>query len=364
LSRHHAIGLFLVLLGVALPGPVAANDLTGSLSLEGGFLDHPLGVAVEPSSPYGQGALSLLWLPGGSGRWRLTYEGSATVFDSDVPLDDTRHAAGLEWVRPRPREGWTLSAGGQASLRRQTEYYRVYDHDEAYGYLAFKHYPHPRVMVRGWVGLRSRTYRDLPEESYLEPHAVLEAKRFGGGRTTLGASLRLGGKWFHDPVAPQVWGTAGTPVTSQLSLALNGARGLSDRVGVRAALQLRRGLREFPYYVEEDLYDSPLLDRYARSGPAASAAVKWLTPLQAWFEVGGFWTRDDYGAILFADGLGGGARRRDTIVDAFASLERRLLRDGRGVILRARVSWRDQSSDLPGYTWSGPAAAAGMEWRF
>ena len=36
----------------------------------------------------------------------------------------------------------------------------------------------------------------------------------------------------------------------------------------------------------------------------------------------------------------------------------------KGIVLLARVSWRDQVSNLPGYTWSGPTASAGVEWRF
>ena len=358
--------LLSIILGTAafLGAAPAAAGLTGHTAIEGGYLQHPLGVAVEPSSPYVSGELGLQMLLGEATQWRLTYEGTATLFDPDVPLDDTRHAVGAEWIRVRPRDAWTLSAGLQAGLRRQTEYYRIYDHDEAYGYLAFKTYPHPRLMLRGWAGLRLRSYRDLPEESYAEPHIVLEAKRFGDNRTTLGATLRLGGKWFYDPVAQNVWDTADTPVTSQLSVALNAARGLSDRVGVRALLQLRLGLQDFPYYVAEDLYDSPLLDRYARSGPSALAAVKWLTPWLAWFEVGAAWTDDDYGAILFADGYGGGSTRTDNIVDVFASIERRLLTRGKGAILRATVAWRDQASNMPGYTWSGAMVSAGVEWRF
>lgn len=365
MSRIRTVLPSIILVAAAFLGAAPASaDFSGRFSMEGGYLQHPLGIAVEPYSPYARSELALQLMLGKATRWRLTYEGSATLFDPDVPLDDMRHLVGIEWIRPRSREAWTFSAGVQGGLRRQTEYYRVYDHDEAYGYLAFKHYPHPRLMLRGWAGLRLRSYRDLPEESYLEPHLVFEAKRFGGSRTTVGATVRLGGKWFHDPVAPNVWDTEGTPVTSQLTLGANVAQGLSDRVGARASLHLRMGLQDFPYYVAENLYDSPLLDRYARSGPSALAAIKWLTPLQAWFEVGGAWTDDDYGSILFADGFGGGSTRRDTIFDMFASLERRLLSHGKGTILRATVTWRDQASNMRSYTWSGPTASAGVEWRF
>lgn len=342
----------------------AQGTLTGRLSAGGGHLEHPLGVAVEPASGYGQGAVVLQVSLGDTTLWRLTYEGSATRFLEDVNLDNTRHAVGLEWTRHRSREDWTLSAGLQAGLRKQIGVYTIYDHHEGYGYLAFKTYPHPRLMVRGWAGLRLRSYPDLPEESYLEPHLVLEAKRFSENRTTLGASLRLGGKWFHDPVARNVWATGGTPVTSQIQLAVNGALGMSDRLGARASCDWRTGLRDFPYFVAEDIYDSPLLDRYARTGPAALAAMKWLTPLLAWFEIGATWATDDYGEIIFADGSGGGSTRRDTIVEAFATIERRFMSGGKGTILRAGISWRDQESNMPGYTWSGPTASAGLEWRF
>jgi len=248
-------------------------------------------------------------------------------------------------------------------LRRNIEGYRIYDYQEAYGYLAFKKYPRPNVMLRGWAGLRTRIYDDLPEESYLEPHAVLEIKRFGENRTTLGVSARLGGKWFHNPVAKNVWGTAGTPATSQFMVAIDAAKGLSERVGARARFDHRFTLSDFPYWVGDDIYDSPLLDRYARAGSSALAAAKWLTPLQTWLEVGGAWTRDDYGEIVFATGAGG-SQRLDTILTGFAALERRFVRSGRGAILRATVSWRDQSSNLDAYTWSGLAATAGLEWRW
>ena len=363
-DRHLLLASPVIVAWLVLAQAAAAVDLAGRAAVGGGGLEHPLGVAEEPSSPYVTGDVDLRVVLGDTTQWRLTYAGSGTRFDPDVPLDYLRQAFGVEWLRLRPRDRWTVSAGLQGEVRRQADVYRIYDHDGAYGYVAFKTYPDPRVMLRGWVGIRLRTYRDLPEESCVEPHAVLEVKRFGDDRTTLGAALRLGGKWFHDPVAPKVWGTAGTPVTSQVTVSLDAARGVADRVGVRAGVDLSLGLRGFPYYVAEDLYDSPLLDRYAHTGPAAVAAVKWLTPLAAWLELGVGVAGNDYGEILFADGAGGGSTRRDDVVDIFASCERPFLTRGTGMVVRGAVSWRDQSSSLAAYTWTGLQFTAGAEWRF
>ncbi len=356
--------ILLALILILAAAPVHA-ELTGRVTAEGGHLEHPLGIAVETASPYINGKLGLNFrVRTGGSLLRVTYEGSTYRFDPDVPLDYSRHAVGLEWVRPAAREDWTLSVGVQGASRRNIQGYRIYDHDEAYGYLAFKTYPHPRVMVRGWAGLRARTYDDLPEESYLEPHAVLEIKRFGGSRTTVGLSARLGGKWFNESVAKNVWGTTDTPSTSQLVTALSLSRGLSERFGVRANLSHRLTMAEFPYWVGEDIYDSPLLDRYARSGPSVLGAAKWLAPLQTWLEVGAAWREDDYGEIVFADGTGGGGLRSDTVVDTFASLKRRFMKQGKGATLTGTVSWRDQVSNLEVYTWTGLAFSAGLEWRW
>lgn len=363
--RAALVGLVtLALTALTLTTAARAADLTGTAGVEAGSLDHPLGVAVEPSTPYVNGRLDLsLAARSASSLWKLTYNGGLHRFDPETALDFSRHAVGLEWARPRERDAVTVSLGVQAAVRRNADAYRVYDHDELYGYLAFKTYPRPSLMTRAYVGLRVRSYADLPEESYLEPHAVVELKRFWENRTTVGASLRLGGKWFHDPVAPRVWGTEGTPHAAQLSATLDLARGLSERVGLSASLQQRLDLAGFPYYVDADVYDSPLLDRYARGGPAARAAVKVLTPLQAWLELGGAWREDDYGEILFPDGADG-AHRRDTVRDLFASLERPFLKHGQGTVLALTVAWRDQASSLPGYTWSGLAATAGVQWRW
>lgn len=356
--------LVLLALGLLLPAWAAAAQLNGTVGLEAGGLEHPLGVAIEPSSPYLNGNLDLnLAARSGSTLWKLIYSGGFYRFDPDVPLDFARHAVGLEWARPRERGQVTFSAGVQAALRRNAEAYRAYDHDEIFGYVAIKSYPHPQLFVRGYLGLRARTYDDLPEESYLEPHAFLEVKRFWANRTTLGATVRLGGKWFHDPVAPQVWGTTGPPHAAQLSATIDLARGISERVGLQASLQQRLDLAGFPYYVGADVFDSPLLDRYARSGPAARVAAKVLTAAQLWLELGAAWREDDYGEILFADGTGG-STRRDTVGDLFATLERPFLKQGKGAVLEAMVAWRNQASNLDGYTWSGLAASAGLQWRW
>jgi hypothetical protein len=332
--------------------------------LDAGSIDHPLGIASELSTPYLNARLGLDGTArSGDHRWKFTYEGGAFRFDPDVGLDFQRHAVGIEWIRPKPNEAIQWSAGTQLSMRDNQDLYSVYDQEEAYGYLAFKTYPAPSLMLRGYLGARARRYAELPEESYYEPHAVLVAKRFWENRTTLGATLRLGGKWFYDDVAPRVWGTSGTPSAAQLSGNLDFAKGLSDRVGLQASVGQRVELSSFPYYVGADVYDSPLLDRYARAGTSARASIKVLSLAQVWVEGGGAWRDDDYGDILFADGATG-SMREDTVVDAFVSLQRRFLTDGHGAILNAMVSWREQDSTLATYTWDGWMASGGIEWRW
>ncbi|HPF69107.1 MAG TPA: hypothetical protein PLQ13_00435 [Candidatus Krumholzibacteria bacterium] len=362
-ARTFTAALAAAILALAA-APAPAADLHGQLGVEAGGLDHPLGIAVEPSSPYLNGNLDLnLAAPTGASVWKFSYSGGTYLFDPETALDFARHAVGVEWLKPAAREALTFSTGLQVSLRRNETAYSVYDYDELFWYSALKTYPHPQLMVRGYAGLRVRRYDLLPEESYLEPHAVLELKRFWNNRTTLGATLRAGGKWFHDEVAPNVWGTDGTPYAAQASASLDLAKGLSDRLGLSASAQQRFDLAGFPYYVEADVFDSPLLDRYARSGPAVRGALKVLTAAQLWLEGGAAWRRDDYGAILFDDGAAG-ATRTDTITDLFLSLERPFLKQGKGAVLQATVTWRDQASTLPGYTWEGLTLATGLQWRF
>lgn len=353
----------LVLVSPLLPGESQA-DVHGRIEFDAGSIDHPLGIAAELSTPYLNARLGLDGAARiGDHRWKFTYEGSAFRFDPDVGLDFQRHAAGLEWIRPAANDAVQWSAGAQFSMRDNQDFYAVYDQNEVYGYLAFKTYPAPSLMVRGYVGARGRRYSELPEESYYEPHAVLVAKRFWENRTTLGATVRIGGKWFYDDVAPRVWGTSGTPSAAQISGNLDFAKGLTERVGLQASVGQRAELSSFPYYVEADVYDSPLLDRYARAGSSARVSIKALSIAQIWVESGGAWRGDDYGDIVFADGATG-SLREDTVVDAFLSLQRRFLTDGRGAILNALVSWREQDSTLATYTWDGWMFSGGIEWRW
>jgi hypothetical protein len=358
--------LAFLLLTLPSAPPTRAAHSAGRFDLEAGSLSHPVGLSWESAAPYLHGALSYeLAVDAGPSRWEFSYQGDLTVFDESVGLGYDRHALGVEYVRP-PRaaggSGW--SAGLQGAIRVQDPVLAAYDHTEVFGYLAGKTYIHPRVMLRGVAGLRTRTYDALPEESYTEPHALVELKHFSENRTTLGATVRLGGKWYHDAVAPRVWGTRTTPVTSQLSAGLDVARGLSDRVGLRASVLARIGLDSFPYYVADDIYDSPLLDRYASNGLGASGEIKILTPSTLWLRLGAGIREDDFGDILFADGIGGGAQRRDTSLDLWIAADRRLDWAGRSLTLKGHVGWTDQSSTLDVYTWSGLTAGGGLQWRW
>lgn len=349
---------------ILLSTAAAEVRLQGSVGLDAGTLDHPLGLADEPASFLRSGRLDLTAVSGGDGSyWRGTYAGSLDLFDDDVPLDYVRHAVGLERIQGRGQGRPALGFGLQWSTRRQLDDASPYDHVELDGYFTRKSYPLPDVMLRAVVGARLRTFADLPEESFVEPHAQLEAKRFGEDRSTLGATLRLGGKWYHDDAAASVWGTDGTPRAAQLAVTLQYARGLSDRVGVRASAGQRVALADFPYWVQDDLVDNPLLDRYARSGPTAFAAIKLLGPAAVWLDTGVRWSEDDYGAILF-DGGDGPAERDDTVLQAHATLEKNLSSAARGTVLRFTALWRDQDSNVPAYSWRGVTLVGGVDWTW
>lgn len=354
----------LLLLALLTAPTIADTVVKGTASADLASLDHPLGLADEPSSLVRSGSLDLTATTrDGASFWRWSYAGSLDLFDEDVPLDFMRHAVGIERIISKG-SGRPASGGGMRfTVRSQLEDGALYDHTEVDGYLTRKSYPAPDVMLRGVLGFRIRSYADLPEESFVEPHGLLEVKRFSESRTALGAAVRLGGKWFNDPVAPAVWGTLGTPKAAQLTVAANVSQGVSDRIGLRASAALRLSLADFPHWVQEDLVDNPLLDRYARSGPTASAAMKILTPGAAWLEIGGRWSEDDYGEILFDDG-DGVTTRRDTVLEGYASLEKSLSGSRDGALVRATVSWRDQSSDAAAYDWSGTTASAGVAWRW
>lgn len=352
----------LLLLLAALPG--AAADLHGRLDLDAGALDHPLGLADEPSTAVQSARLLLSGSAAqGGGRWRGTLEGGLDLFGPELPQDASRLAVGLERLSDGGPGRTATGVGLRWTARRQLQDILPYDSDELDGYLVRKAYPRPDLMVRALLGARLRTYAELPEESFVEPHALVELKRFGDDRSTLGATVRLGGKWFHDDVAAAVWGTAGTPHAAQLAADLTYSRSLGERTGLRLNAGGRLALADFPYWVQDDLVDSPLLDRYARSGPHVSAAVKWLAPAGVWLDAGMDWARDDYGAIRFA-AADGPDTRRDTVLGARLTAEKNLGAGADGARLRATVLWRDQGSSLAAYTWRGATLVGGVSWRW
>lgn len=354
--------LILLLLQTTLPATAA--DLHGRLDLDAGTLDHPLGLADEPATAVQSARLLLIGTtPQGGGHWRGTLEGGLDLYGPELPQDASRVAVGLERLSDGGPGRAAMGVGLRWTTRRQLQDVLPYDSDELDGYLVRKAYPRPDLMLRALVGARLRTYADLPEESFVEPHALLEVKRFGAERSALGAVVRLGGKWFHDDVAAAVWGTAGTPLAAQLAADLTYSRSLGERTGLRLSAGGRLALADFPYWVQDDLVDSPLLDRYARSGPHAAAAVKWLAPAGVWLDAGLDWARDDYGAIRFA-AADGPDTRRDTVLGARLTAEKNLGAGADGARLRASMHWRDQDSSLTAYTWRGAILACGVSWHW
>jgi len=352
-------GLFVFL------GTAGATTVNGRLGIDAGHVDHAVGLAEESSTPYVDAGLTLEAVETfASNAVEFGVSTRDVRFDPERGLDFRWHAAGVEWKQLHPRLDLSLSAGVQFGVRRQDDLYAHYDYDAWTGYLAFRSYVGTRQFVRGSVGFRARDYAALPEESNVESYAFLETKRFFEAGSMLGASMRLGSKWFTDPAASRVWAVEGTPTTTQMTVALQASQSISERVGLRVGAQMRHAITDFPYWSDADVYDSPLLDRYARNGPSAEGVLKVLGPSQLWFEVGGAVARDDFGAIRFADGSPAGTTRRDDATSVFTSVSRAILAPGGHADLRLSVAWRDQASTIDAYDWQGWSVASGLTWAW
>ena len=357
-----------LVLGLAFAGLSAgAADIRGSLTVGTGYLENPLGVSNDTAAGYLSQSLRLSssFKSESESRhvFKLGYEGYASQFGNKTSLGNMRHGLGLEWFHESADGHGGLGAGIQASVRGYEDYYEIYDYGELYTYLSFRRYSGDRYMWKGFAAFRAREYGELPEESYLEPHGRLEIQRFFDSRATLGLSARMGGKYYYDSVASSVWETLNLPSTSQVAARLNLAKGVSDRVAVRGWVDSRWNLSDFPRYVADDVYDSPLLDGYAHEGIDFFGAVKYLGPVQAWLEAGATFGSHDYGSLLFASGEGG-QTRDDQVVEYFASAEKALGGGADAPKLRLAGGWRDQDSTIEAYTYAGTFFTSSVTWRF
>ncbi|MBU0741892.1 hypothetical protein KKA85_03945 [bacterium] len=350
--------------GMLLSTMAIASDIHGRFDIGSGYTEHPLGLRNDTAAGYLNGVLFLSnSLATDTHMVKLGYEGTATLFGQETDLGSRRHALGIEWHHGMGSRRDGLSAGVQVSTRNHDGYYEIYDYAEGYGYFAFKSYLDERTLGRGYAALRIRRYGDLPEESYVEPHAHLELQRYAESRTTLGLAVDYGVKIFDDASAPRIWDTPDTPATSQIAARLNFAQGISDRVALRGWIGSLWNLSDFPHYVNDNVYDSPVLDHYAYDGLDSRLILKILGPVQTWLEVGGSWGRHDYGEMLFAS-EGGGSVREDDVATVFLGVERRL---GGGPIdprLRLHLGWRDQDSIIPNYDYAGSyfTSSLSLDW--
>lgn len=356
--------LALLVLSVTVPpraGARAALD-AAEATVGTGSAAHPLGFAEDEDAAYlFQSVLFAAALGGGERRWRLVYEGTAHQFAEEAPLDRMRHALGVERVGSAVDGAIATRAGLQAAGRFHLDsLYEAYDSRQASGYVAAKGWAATELLVRGEAEATWRDYPDLPEESWLEANASLEAQRFLATRTTLGARAELGGKWFVDPEAERVWGEGAS--AAQARVRLHAAQGLGERLGLRASAAARIMLRDFPYVVREDLYDSPLLDSYAASGWQGAASARVLVPWQTWLEVGASLGEQDFGDILFP-GDDGASSRKDDLASVSGSLERSFALGERSRLQAfMEVGWFRQSSDLARYDLSGVNVVSSLRW--
>ncbi len=358
----------LVVFSLTLVGlPVYAADISGSLTIGTGYLENPLGVSNDIAAGYLSQSLNLSSIFGArneSGQvFKLGYEGNASQFGNETRLGQMRHSLGAEWFHKSPDRRKSLKAGAQFSFRGYEDYYEIYDYTQLFTYLSFKRNLGAKFITSGFAGLRVRTYGELPEESYFEPHGRLKIQRFFDSRATIGLSARFGAKYYHDSVAPSVWGTPNLPSISQLAARLNIAKGMSDRVAVRGWVDSRWNLSDFPRYVAEDIFDSPLLDGYAHEGVDGFLALKILGPAQFWLEAGATAGEHDYGSLLFA-GVPGGQTRDDQVIEYFASVEKALAGNADAPKLRLVGGWRDQESTIDAYTYAGMFFSSSLTWQF
>ncbi len=356
--------------------PVVAGSVNGSFALGTGYLDNPLGISDDKPAGYLIQSLRLSSTfdsePDAdrliSHAFKLGYEGNFSEFGNDTNLGNMRHGVGVEWFRSErlsaqdPRTN-SLSAGGQFALRRYEDYYTIYDYSDVYSYLAFRHYSGSHVLWSGYAAARVRRYSELPEESYVEPHGQLKFQRFFASRTTLALSARYGVKFYNDSAASVIWDTPSLPSTSQMATRLKIAQGLSDRISLRGRVDSRWTLSDFPYYVADDIFDSPLLDTYAHEGWDVLGALKWLGPAQVWTELVASRGEHDYGSMLFATSPEGDTRL-DIVRDYYASLEKSLNGQRKGPKLRLTGGWRDQSSTIAAYDYDGLFASSTLTWQF
>jgi hypothetical protein len=352
--------LLLVLAGAAAGTGLDAAEVTVGT----GTASHPLGFADDDDAAYlFQSALLAAVFGSETAPWRLVYEGTAYQFAEEAPLDQMRHALGVERIGSLGGGAVATRMGAQVEGRFHLDpLYEMYDYRQAGAYVAAKGWPTVGLLVRGEAEATLRGYPELPEESWVEANAGIEAQRFFASKTTLGARVDWSGKWFVDPEADRVWGDGAA--AAQARVRLQAAQGLGERLGLRTSATVRFTLRDFPYVVREDLYDSPLLDAYASAGWQGVLAARALAPWQTWVEVGGSTGEQDYGEILFS-GDEGPATRRDELSSVFGSLERTFPVGGRSRLLATlQGGWFRQSSNLARYDLSGVNVVTSLRWSW
>lgn len=362
---------------------LADGKWSGLLTLGGGYLEHPIGLDEESDAAYASQALSLARFERfGNHTLKAGYQLQGSVFGNDTQLGSLRNGLGIEWYLSFPRgEGLPsdrLSAGAQGARRAYQDYYSLFDYDEFYGYLAFRHYFGSRTLLRGYAAIEVRDYGNYVGESYREPHGEVKLQRFFQSRTTLGIEARFGQKVYIDTAAPEIWETVQLPSTSQASVRLSFSQGLGERHGLRGSYEYRHNFEDYPHYIgpvvgaEGDTlamnFDSPLLDRYAREGSDVFFAWKVLAPGQNWLEVGGAWGDYDYGGLLFPSdewvANDPGQTRTDTVGDVYLKWTRQLPAALQRPRLVAATGWQERDSSVARYTYSGARVYASLTWKW
>ncbi len=371
-------------IGLLATGEVLAEGRwNGSMTVGGGFLEHPIGLSEESDAGFVSQSLSLARFQfEGDYHWKLGYELDSSRFGNDTNLGSLRNGIGLEWVRQMKAGGGArpgrISAGVQVARRDYRDYYDRFDDQEAYGYLAFRHYFGPSTLLKGYAALQIKDFGNYEGESFREPHGELKLQRFFASRTTLGLATRFGQKVYYETAASGIWETTQLPSTSQVSVRLEFSQGIGQRHGLRGWAELRHNLDEYPHYVGPLIdaggdtlgveFDSPLLDRYAREGTDYFLAWKFLAPGQNWIEASVSRGDYDYGGLLFPSDQwqldDPGQQREDVVYGYDLGWKRQMPEWLQRSQLKAGAGWRDRDSTVQRYAYSGWRAYGSLTWKW
>jgi hypothetical protein len=353
----------LALAGIA-HSETSENTISSTLLIGTGYLEHPRRVSIEPAASYLYQSFSLTNISGTKEQYyRFGYNVNTSQFGNNTSLGFWKHGLAFEFFNKNSKKKQNLSLGVQISSKHYENYYSIYNNKDVYSYVALKKNYGNQAILKGYAALRYKKFTTLPEEDFLEPHGQIKLQYFTKKQTTLELALNLGSKFYTSPIAPLIWDTRGTPTVSRFSTRIKIAKKLSSRLALRGWYESNKKLSDFPHYVADNIYDSPLLDSYAYDGHDTFLAIKLLAPKQTWVEFFGSYGSHDYGSLLFPVEASAELRKDHVTLFGF-STNRYLSSLLKKPQLKINMGWSDQDSSLPEYSYSGIYLSSSLSWNW